>query len=54
MKGWPEVGTAEWAGPSFLGPAGFVLAQHNFLCDISLLVGHHPVVVRRVAHLACA
>ena len=53
-KDQPEVGIAERAGPGFPAPAGFGLTLRGFLCGISHLVGHHPVVVRRVAHLVCA
>ena len=41
------------AGPGFPGLAGFGLIQRGSLCDVDLLVDRHPVVVRRVAHLAC-
>ena len=50
----PEVGTAERAGPGFLGLAGSCHAQRSFLDGGDLLVDCHPVVVRRVAHLAYA
>ena len=52
-KGQPEVAIVGQAGPGFLGLAGFCHAQHNSLGDGDLLIDHHPVVVRRVAHLAC-
>ena len=52
VRGQPEVGTAGWAGPDCSGLAGFGLAQHGFLCDVNLLVDHHPAVVRRVARSA--
>ena len=47
----PEVGTVEQVGPGFLGLAGSCRVQRDFLGDDDLLVDHHPVVVRRVAHL---
>ena len=50
----PEVATAERVGPGFPGLAGFYHAQHDFLSDDDPLVDHHPVVVRRVTHLAHA
>ena len=46
----PEVETAGQAGPGFPGLAGFCHAQRGFLSDDGLLIDHHPVVVRRVAH----
>ena len=53
-KGQPEVAIVEWAGPGFLGLAGFCLTQCGFLCNVGLLTVHHPVVVQRVAHSARA
>ena len=53
-RGQPEVGIAGQAGPGFPGLAGFCHTQHGFLGDDDLLVDRHPVVVRRVAHLAHA
>ena len=53
-RGQPEVVAVGRAGPGFLGLAGFCHVQHGFLSDDDLLVDHHPVVVRRVARLACA
>ena len=50
----PEVGTAGQAGPGFPGLAGSCHAQRGFLGDDNLLVDHHPVVARRVAHLVRA
>ena len=50
----PEVVFAGQAGLGFPGPAGSCRAQHDCLSDDDLPVGHHPVVVRRVAHSAHA
>ena len=52
-KDQPEVEIAGRAGPGFPGLAGFYHAQHGSLSDDGL-VDHHPVVVRRVAHLVRA
>ena len=49
-KGQPEVGSAGQAGPGFPGLAGSCHAQRDSLSGDDLLVDHHPVVVRRVAH----
>ena len=53
-KDQPEVEIAGQAGPGFLGPADSCHAQCGFLSDDGLLIDHHPVVVRRVAHLVRA
>ena len=53
-RGQPEVGIAGQAGPGFPGLAGSCHAQLEFLGGDDLLIVHHPVVVRRVAHLARA
>ena len=50
----PEVGTAGQVGPGFPGLAGSCRVRHGSLSGSDLLVDHHPVVVRRVAHLAHA
>ena len=54
VRGQPEVGIAGQVGPGFPGLAGSYHAQHGFLGSDDPLIDHHPVVVRRVAHLACA
>ena len=54
MRGQPEVGTAGQVGPGFPGLADSCRVLHGFLGDDDLLVDLHPVVVRRVAHLARA
>ena len=53
-RGQPEVETVGQAGPGFLALAGSCHIQHDFLGNGDHHVDHHPVVVRRVAHLACA
>ena len=50
----PEAVIAGQAGPGFPGLVGSCHVQRGFLSDDDLLVGHHPVVVRRVAHLVRA
>ena len=50
-RGQPEAGTVGWAGPDLQGLVGYNLVQHGSLFSIDHLVGHHPVVVQRVAHV---
>ena len=53
-RGQPEAGIVGRAGPGFLGLADCGLVHHGFPFVVNLLVDHHPVAVRRVAHLAHA
>ena len=53
-RGQLEVVLAGQAGPGFPGLAGSCHAQRGFLGGDVLLIDHHPVVVRRVAHSARA
>ena len=53
-RGQLGVETAGQVGPGFPGLVGFCHAHRSFLSDDDLLVDHHPVVARRVAHSARA